>query len=101
MGLSPNHYGSLSVMFGAGLLLLWLFVAGYTIRALSAKAILCLTGHLRTRPDPWLEAALRKAFAEFDRELAVILHDRGVPEKPELFRTVPGLLRTPPGSRQA
>jgi hypothetical protein len=92
MGLSPIHYGSLSVMFGAGLLMLWLFVAGYTITALSARAILCLTGHLRARPDPWLEAALRKAFAEFDRELAVILHDRGVPQNqnyPERSRVTP------------
>jgi hypothetical protein len=63
-------------MFGAGLFLLWLLLAGYTIKDLSARAILTLTGHLRTRPDPWLESALRNAFAEFDRELAAILHDR-------------------------
>lgn len=79
MGHVPINYGSLSVMFGAGLLMLWLLVVGYTIRDLSARAILCLTGHLRGRPDPWLEGALRKAFAEFDRELALILHDRGNP----------------------
>jgi hypothetical protein len=79
MGFVLINYGSLSVMFGAGLLMLWLLVAGYTIRGLSARAIFCLTGHLRARPDPWLEAALRKAFAEFDRELALILHDRANP----------------------
>jgi hypothetical protein len=79
MGLVPINYGSLSVMFGAGLVMLWLLVVGYTIRDLSARAILCLSGHLRGRPDPWLEGALRKAFAEFDRELTLILHDRGNP----------------------
>jgi len=41
-----------------------------------------LTGHLRARPDPWLEWALREALAEFDRELAVILHDRSMPAYP-------------------
>jgi hypothetical protein len=76
------HYTSVSVMFGAGLLMLWLLLAGYSIRNLSARAILSLTGHLRARPDPWLECALRKAFTEFDRELAAILHDRGNPARP-------------------
>ena len=70
------HYTAVSVMFGIGLFTLWLLLAGHSIRGLSAKAILTITGHLRTRPDPWLEGALRTAFAEFDRELAVILHDR-------------------------
>jgi hypothetical protein len=70
------HYTSISVMFGAGLLMLWLLLGGCSIRDLSAKAILTLTGHLRARPDPWLESALRKAFADFDRELSAILHDR-------------------------
>jgi len=83
MGLSfGTHYASLSVMFGAGLLMLWLLLAGYSVRDLSAKAILSLTGYLRTRPDPWLESALRKALTEFDRELATILHDRGNPARP-------------------
>jgi hypothetical protein len=77
LGLSHGiHYTSVSVMFGAGLLMLWLLLTGYSIRDLSARAILSLTGHLRARPDPWLESALRKAFTDFDRELAAILHDR-------------------------
>jgi hypothetical protein len=71
------HYIGVSVL-GAGLLTLWLLVSGYSIRDLS-QAIRGLTGHLRARPDPWLESALRKAFAEFDRELTVILRDRGNP----------------------
>jgi hypothetical protein len=76
------HYTSVSVMFGAGLLVLWLLLAGYSIRDLSARAIVSLTGHLRARPDPWLETALRRAFTEFDRELAAILHDRANPARP-------------------
>lgn len=71
------HYSSVSVMCGAGFLMLWLLLSGYSIRGLSAKAILSLTGHLRARPDPWLEGALREAFAEFDRELAAIMGDNG------------------------
>lgn len=74
-----------SVMFGIGFFTLWLLLAGYSIRGLSARAILTLTGHLRARPDPWLEGALRTAFAEFDHELAVILQDR--PADPPLSGT--------------
>jgi hypothetical protein len=74
-----THYTGVSVMFGIGLFTLWLVLAGYSIRDLSAKTILTITGHLRARPDPWLESALRTAFAEFDRELAVILQDRSGP----------------------
>jgi hypothetical protein len=73
------HYTGISVMFGIGLLTLWLLLAGYSIRDLSARAILTITGHLRTRPDPWLESTLRAAFADLDRELATILQDRGSP----------------------
>lgn len=80
LGNSPDmHYTAVSIMFGIGLFTLWLLLAGYSIRDLSARAILTITGHLRTRPDPWLESALRAAFADFDRELAVILQDRGSP----------------------
>jgi hypothetical protein len=43
---------------------------------LSGRAIMWVRGHLSQRPDPWLEARLREAFAEIDRDLAVILHDR-------------------------
>ena len=75
------QYAGISVMLGIGLLILWLLHAGYSIKSLSARAILSLTGHLRTRPDPWLEGTLRAAFAEFDRELALILQDRG-PKRP-------------------
>lgn len=85
-------------MFGAGLLILWPPLAGYGIRDRSASAILSLTGYLRARPDPWLERTLRKALAEFDRELAVILHDRGTPVGPGgLARSAhPHAPQTPP-----
>jgi hypothetical protein len=72
------HYISVSLL-GAGLLTLWTLVSGFSIRDLSARAICSLSGHLRARPDPWMESALRKAFTEFDRELAVILRDRSTP----------------------
>jgi hypothetical protein len=68
-------------MSGIGLLTLWLLLAGCRIRDLFAKAILTITGRLRTRPDPWLEGTLRAAFAEFDRELTVILQDRSGPAR--------------------
>jgi hypothetical protein len=75
------QYTGVSVMLGIGLLTGWLALAGYSVRNLPARAILSLTGHLRPRPDPWLEGTLRAAFAEFDRELALILQD-SVPKRP-------------------
>ena len=44
------------------------------IASLSDRAIACVTGYLRPPPDPWLEISLRQAFADFDRDLASILH---------------------------
>jgi hypothetical protein len=66
-------------MLGIGLLTPWLLLRGHSIKDLPARAILSLTGYLRTAPDPWLEATVRVAFAEFDRELALILRDRPRP----------------------
>lgn len=76
------RYSNVSVMGGVGLLVLWLLPAGDRIRNLPARAVLSLTGHLRTRPDPCLEGALRNAFAEFDRELSAVLHDTSNPVPP-------------------
>jgi hypothetical protein len=76
-------YSSISLMFGAGLLTLWLLLRGYSIKGLSSRAITSLSGHLRARPDPWLERALRDAFSKFDRELTAILHDRDLPRGQE------------------
>jgi hypothetical protein len=75
------QYAGVSVMLGIGLVTIWLVVSGCSIRNIPARAILSLTGHLRGRPDPWLEGTLRATFAEFDRELALILQDRG-PKRP-------------------
>lgn len=47
-----------------------------TVADVSDRAIMWASGHLGPRPDPWLEDRLRVAFAEFDRDLAVILHDK-------------------------
>jgi hypothetical protein len=41
---------------------------------ISDRAFASVSGHLRRPPDPWLEGTLRRAFAEFDRNLATILH---------------------------
>lgn len=76
MGHSVTQYAGVSAMLGIGILALWLFSLGHRLKDLSARAILSISGYLRTRPDPWLEATLRAAFAEFDRELALILRDR-------------------------
>jgi len=75
------QYTGISVMFGISLFTLWLLLAGDRLKGFPARAILAITGHLRTRPDPCLEGALRTAFAEFDRELAVILKDRNGPPR--------------------
>ena len=80
------QYTGISVMLGIGLFTLWLLLAGHSIRGLSARAVLTITGHLRARPDPWLEGALRAAFAEFDDELAVILQDRPADPPPPGIR---------------
>ena len=93
------HYTDVSIMFGIALFTLCVMLAGYSIRNLSARAILCLTGYLRARPDPWLEGALRTAFAEFDRELAMIMKDRSGPVLPvtnRRARPAPTLDPTPP-----
>lgn len=46
------------------------------IACLSDRAVACVTGYLRSPPDPWLEISLRQAFADFDRDLAAILHHK-------------------------
>ena len=70
------QYAAVVVMLGIGVFTFWLLRAGYGIKELSAQTAHSVSGHLRTRPDPWLEGTLRAAFAEFDHELALILQDR-------------------------
>jgi hypothetical protein len=70
------QYAAVAVMFGLGALTFWVLRAGYSLKELSARAAHGVKGYLRTSPDPWLEDTLRAAFAEFDRELALILQER-------------------------
>jgi len=46
------------------------------VRELCGRTALTLTGYLRRPPDRAAEKRLTDVFAEFDRELAVILADR-------------------------
>ena len=73
------RYDSLSLMFGAALLTLWLVLAGYDLKNFSARTITSLTGYLRPRPDPSLEALLRDAFDRFDRDLGDAMGDPDAP----------------------
>jgi hypothetical protein len=86
------QYAAVVVMLGIGAFTLWLLLARYSIKGLSVRAALSVTGYLRTRPDPWLEGSLRAAFAEFDRELALILKERSytAPAAREQFPQDPG-----------
>ena len=70
------QYAAVVVMLGVGVFTFWLLRAGYSIKELPAQTARSVSGCLRARPDPWLEGTLRAAFAEFDRELALILQER-------------------------
>jgi hypothetical protein len=70
------HYVDLLLMLGLALVFLGLWLIRVSVRELLAQAALTMTGHLRRRPDPAVERALRTAFAEVDRELAGILGHR-------------------------
>jgi hypothetical protein len=70
------QYAAVVVMLGIGVFTCWLLRAGCSIRELSVRTAHGVSGYLHTRPDPWLEGTLRAAFAEFDRELALILKER-------------------------
>jgi hypothetical protein len=49
------------------------------LAGISDRAFTSVSGHLRPPPDPWLETALRRAFVEFDRDLAITLHHEQTP----------------------
>jgi hypothetical protein len=70
------HYLDVLPMLGIALVFLWLWLTGVSLRELCAYAALTVTGHLRPRPDPAVERALRAAFGDLDRDLARILGDR-------------------------
>jgi hypothetical protein len=63
-------------MLGAAVVFLWLTLSGVSVRHRCAQAVLTVTGYLRPRPARSVEEALRAAFAELDRDLAVLLGDR-------------------------
>jgi hypothetical protein len=67
----------------AFLAVLGLMGAGRRVMAalagVSGRAFTSVSGHLRPAPDPWLETTLRRAFAEFDRDLATVLHHEQAP----------------------
>ena len=72
----PDAQQGLPVLFALGFLAILLYVSRRAVVAIvsvSDATFTCVTGYLRPRPDPQLELALRTAFADFDRELAVLL----------------------------
>jgi len=71
-----GHYVDVLLVLGIVLVFLWLRLSAVNVRKFFAHAALTVTGYLRPRPDPAVERALCAAFAEFDRELSVILADR-------------------------
>lgn len=76
---NPATAHGISLLFSLGFLAILLLIYGGRrlvegIVSLPGRTIACVTGYLRPPPDPWLENSLRQAFAEFDRELAAILH---------------------------
>ena len=77
------RYVDVLSMLGLGLVFLWVWLTGVSVRELCASAALTVTGYLRPGPDPAVERALRAAFAELDRDLAEILGDRVPRRKPD------------------
>jgi hypothetical protein len=74
----PDAAQGVPLLFTLGFLAVLLLIYGGRrlidgLAGVSGRAITCVSGYLRPRPDPWLEVALREAFAEFDRDLAAIL----------------------------
>ena len=90
------QYAAVVIMLGIGVFTLWLLRAGDSIKGLPARTALSLTGYLCTRPDPWLEGTLRGAFADFDRELALILQERSR-AAPAAWEQFPQDPAAPPG----
>ena len=70
------NYVDVLPMLGGAMAFLWTRLTRVSVRERYAQAILTVAGYLRPRPDRTLENALRAAFAELDRDLAVLLADR-------------------------
>ena len=71
----PVNYADVLPMLGAAMLI-WLLLAGVSVRQRCAQAMLTMTGYLRPRPARAAENTLRAAFAELDMDLAALLGDR-------------------------
>jgi hypothetical protein len=73
-----HHVGHVDLlpMLGGALAFLWVRLADVSMRGRYARAVLTVTGYLRPRPARVVENALRAAFAELDKDLAVLLGDR-------------------------
>jgi hypothetical protein len=72
----PDAQHGLPILFALGFLTVLIYISRRVVVAIASASdatIACVTGYLRPRPDPQLEVALRSAFADFDRELAVLL----------------------------
>jgi hypothetical protein len=69
-------YVDVLALLGLALAFVLLRLLDVRVRERCADAALTVTGYLRRRPDPAVEHALRTAFADLDRDLAVILGDR-------------------------
>jgi len=66
-------------LFNLSFLVMFVLLFAYreaisTVADVSDRTLTWANGHLRPRPEPWLEDRLRSAFAEIDRDLAAILH---------------------------
>jgi hypothetical protein len=70
------HYVDVLLMLGLGVICRRLRLIRFSVRDMFAHIALTVAGHLRRRPDPALEQALRSAFVEFDRELSLIIGNR-------------------------
>lgn len=70
------RYVDVLPMLSFAVVFLWLRLNGVNLRKLALQGALTVTGHLRRRPDPAMEQALRAAFTNLDKELAEILGDR-------------------------
>jgi hypothetical protein len=78
------HYVDVLLMLGLARIFLWLRPSRFSVRSLFAHITIAIGGLLHPRPDPAFEQVLRTAFAEFDRELDLILGDRDPGRRPGL-----------------
>jgi hypothetical protein len=70
------NYVEVLPILGGAMVLPWIRLARVSVRERCAQAVLTVTGYLRPRPARTDEDALRAAFAELDRDLALLLADR-------------------------